>query len=122
MSASTASEVSVFRSAYTTFVVCDYRETVEVVVRGEYDLSSTDTSHLVLEHVGNLIGDAPRPVVVDLAGVSFFDAAGISFLLRLDRVARLASTTSSVRQPSAQARLVLDVVGLSDFVGDTDET
>ncbi len=107
---------STFRSAHTTFVVCDNPEKIEVVLGGEYDLSSTDASALVIELVGDLVGNTPRPVVVDLSAVSFFDAAGIKFLLRIDRVAQLVSRRARVKGPVPDVRRLLEIVGLGTMV------
>jgi anti-sigma B factor antagonist/stage II sporulation protein AA (anti-sigma F factor antagonist) len=108
-----------FRTTHATFVVCDYAQAVEVEVRGEYDLSCTDASKLVLELVGELIGDKPRPVIVDLAAVSFFDAAGIKFLLRIARIAQLADTSARVRDPNPDVRRLLELLGLGMMVDGT---
>ncbi|HTL86100.1 MAG TPA: STAS domain-containing protein [Acidimicrobiia bacterium] len=104
--------MSTFRTTHTKFVVCDYPQAVEVEIHGEYDLSSTDAAKLVMEVVGELVGADPRPVIVDLSAVSFFDAAGISFLLRLARVAQLADTTARVRDPNPDVRRLFEIVGL----------
>ena len=111
-----APDRSTFHSAYSTFVVCEHPQLLEILVRGEYDLASTDASKLVLQHIGNLVSESPRPVVVDLSDVSFFDAAGVSFLLRVDRVAQLVSKTLSVRDPSPDVRYLLEIVDLSGLI------
>jgi anti-anti-sigma factor len=66
----------------------------------------------VIEHVGELLGARPRPVRIDLSAVSFFDAAGIRFLLQVERLAELSSTTSTVRDPRPDVRRLLEMVGL----------
>jgi stage II sporulation protein AA (anti-sigma F factor antagonist) len=111
-----ASNANTFRSTHTTFVVCEYPHAVEVEVHGEYDLSSTTASQLVIELVGELVGSTPRPVIVDLSAVSFFDAAGIKFLLRVARIAQLADTTARVRDPNPDVRRLLEIVGLGNLV------
>ena len=108
---------STFRTTHTTFVVCDYAHAVEVEVRGEYDIASTDASKLVVEVVGELIGTTPRPVIVDLSAVTFFDAAGIKFLVRLSRVAQLADTTARVRDPNPDVRRLLELLDLGGMIG-----
>lgn len=112
-------KAATFRAPHTTFTVCDEPERIEVELRGEYDLSSADASQLVIELVGDLIDEACRPVIVDLAAVSFFDAAGIKFLRRVDRVARLGSTSLCVRNPSADVRRLLEIVELGAMVDGT---
>jgi anti-anti-sigma factor len=97
---------------HASFVVFDRGDSIDVALRGEFDLSSTEASQLVLEHVGELLGAGPRPVCVDLSAVSFFDAAGIRFLLQIERLAELGSTTSVVQNPSPDVRRLLDIVGL----------
>jgi anti-anti-sigma factor len=95
-----------------TFIVVDHPDVLDVALRGEFDLSSTDASQKVIEHVGELLGSTPHPVRVDLSDVSFFDAAGIRFLLQIERLAELASTTSLVVNPSPDIRRLLEIVGL----------
>ena len=111
-----APKTNTFRSAHTTFVVCDYPQAVEVELRGEYDLSSTGASQLVIELIGELVGTNPRPVIVDLSAVSFFDAAGIKFLLRVAHIAQLADTTARVRDPKPDVRRLFDILGLGDMI------
>jgi anti-sigma B factor antagonist len=100
------------RAHHASFTVFDHGDSIDVALRGEFDLSTADASQLVLEHVGELLGAAPRPVSIDLSAVSFFDASGIRFLLQLEQLADLGSTTSIVQNPTADVRRLLDMVGL----------
>jgi anti-anti-sigma factor len=93
-------------------VVADLADMVEVTLRGEFDLSSNDAAQLMLQHVGELIGASPRPIVVEMSDVTFFDAVGIRLLLRLERLASLASTTSTVKNTTPTIRLLLEIVEL----------
>ena len=100
------------RAPHGTFVVEEQPDAIDVSLCGEFDLSSTDASQRVIEHVGELVGNTRRPVRVDMSSVSFFDAAGIRFLVQLRRIAEFGSTTASVQNPSPDVRRLLTIVGL----------
>src|SRR4051812_47299292 len=95
------------RAPHIIFVVRHDESRVEVVLRGEYDLSSTDAAERVLEYVADRVAEGPRALVVDLSAITFFDAAGIKFLGRLDSAARLVSSTFQVREPTRDVRRLL---------------
>jgi anti-anti-sigma factor len=106
------------RAPHGSFVVDDRPDSIDVILRGEYDISSDEPSQAVLEVVGELLGYQPRPVVVDMAQLSFLDAAGIRFLLRLESLAKLASTTASVCNANRNVRRLFAVVDLDRFLDD----
>ncbi len=106
------------RAAHATIAVFDGQATVNVSIRGEYDLASAPASEEVIEHVGELLGDEMRTrITVDMSGVSFFDASGINFLLRLERLAQLGSATMSVHVVDTNLRRLLGIVGLERMLG-----
>lgn len=106
----------VCRAPHGTLIVHDNAQAVEVHLRGEFDLSSTEASTQVIERVAQSIADRPRPVIVDMSGVSFFDAAGVRVLQRLDRIADLASATMLVANPPRNVCRLLELVGLDDLL------
>ncbi|MGH9001336.1 MAG: STAS domain-containing protein [Acidimicrobiia bacterium] len=87
-------------------------ETV-VSVAGELDVL---TAPLLWEHLEEAIA-AGRPVVLDLAGVSFVDSMGIGAMVRAQK--RLAETGRSltVRSPQPPVRKVFEVTGLESALG-----
>jgi len=93
-------------------------DTVEIFLRGEFDLSSIHASQEVLEFAAERVAEKRRPVVVDLASLTFFDAAGIKFLVRLETVAGIASTTFCVRNASRDIRRLIEIVGLEKLLRD----
>lgn len=106
----------VCRAPHIIFVVRHDHAHVEVALRGEFDLSSIDASVQIVEYVTECITETPRALIVDLAAVTFFDAAGIKFLVRLAETAKLMSTTFDVRNPTRDVRRLLDVVGLRELL------
>jgi anti-anti-sigma factor len=61
-----------------------------ITVRGEVDLS---TAHLISELAEDVIAGRPARLVLDLFGVTFFSAHGISALLRIQHSAASAGVT-----------------------------
>ncbi len=106
------SEPFICRAPHGLFIVKNETGAIDVTLRGEFDLSGNDASQFVIEHVGELLDAVPRPIAVEMSAVSFFDAVGIRFLLQLERLAELCSTTSTVRNATPEVRRLLDVVGL----------
>jgi anti-anti-sigma regulatory factor len=56
--------------------------------------------------------------MVDMAQLEFLDAAGIRFVLRLESLARLASTTAVVCDANRNVRRLFTVVDLDRFLVD----
>ena len=78
-----------------------------VAVQGELDLATVGTLEAYLNGVG-------RPVVLDLANVSFIDSAGIALLLSQ------AKDGLTIRDPSPEVRRVFQTCGLDDQLHHTD--
>jgi anti-anti-sigma factor len=106
------------RAPHGSFVVHDGVDSIDVILRGEYDISSDEPSQAVLEVVGELLGYKPRPVAVDLAQLSFIDAAGIRFVLRLERLAEMASTKIRVSDANRNIHRLFAVVDLDRLFDD----
>jgi len=88
-------------------------------ISGELDVVSLP---VVLERVPELVAGAVA-VVVDLAGVSFLDSAGVRFLHRLAHTCDQSGTgLRVVAPPAGRARRVLDIVGMTLVVDDDLDT
>ncbi|MCG5436267.1 STAS domain-containing protein [Micromonospora foliorum] len=65
-----------------------------IVVSGEVDMS---TAHLISELAEHVITRRPARLALDLSGVTFFSAHGISALLRTQRAAESAEVTLALQ-------------------------
>lgn len=82
-----------------------------VTVTGEIDVS---TSALLREHLLRVITDGRHwSLVVNLAGVSFIDSAGIGVLVGVWHRVRATDASLALAAPSSQARAILDITGLT---------
>jgi anti-anti-sigma factor len=75
-----------------------------ITLRGELDIS---TANLVTSTMHRAALKHPSRVTIDLAGVTFFSAAGITALLRARNTAKAAGAQLVLRRPSAQVQRVL---------------
>lgn len=87
-----------------------------VVLRlsGELDSANADAFYQVLR------GDTrhhPRPLVLDMSGVSFIDSTILSRLLQLRSESSDVSSSVIVRNPSPVVRRVLQITGLDELFG-----
>ncbi|MCM0675923.1 STAS domain-containing protein [Micromonospora phytophila] len=81
-----------------------------VAVRGPLDMG---TVGLLVDLVDNVMSDQPPPVLVlDLSGVDFFCAAGITALLTVRRRVASGGCALVLRKPSRITVALLDMVGL----------
>ena len=84
-----------------------------IAVQGEVDMS---TAHVLTEMVEHAVGRRPSRVVVDLSGVTFFSAHGISALLSAQSAATGAHVELALRDPAPCVAYLLAVTGaLSDL-------
>lgn len=89
----------------------------QVALHGEVDLSSIDElSGLVARFVASDATD----VDVDLAAVTFFDATGLSFLVRLRQACRDRGGVVTLLAPGRMVRRILNLVGLDTEFGIAD--
>ncbi len=88
-------------------------ETV-VSVRGDVDPLSAPTLRAVMSV--QIARAHQRPLVLDLAGLTFMDASGLSVIV--GAVKRLAeqSTTLVVRSTPGRTRRIMDITGVTDLV------
>jgi anti-anti-sigma factor len=83
-----------------------------VEVRGPLDM---DTVDLLVDLVDRVMAGQPLPVLVlDLSGVTFFSAAGITALLTVRRHVAAGDCALVVRKPSRITVAVLTMVGLRE--------
>lgn len=87
---------------------------VVVRVQGELDLATEDRLRDALTVV---LLQEPRAIVVDLAGVSFLDCAGVRALLEAHRGATSRGMTLAVRNPNPMVRCVLQIVDAAAPLG-----
>ncbi|MFI7575369.1 STAS domain-containing protein [Micromonospora sp. NPDC049497] len=79
-------------------------------VRGPLDM---DTVGLLVDLVDGVMAGQPPPVLVlDMSGVDFFSAAGITALLTVRGRVASGGCTLVLREPSRITVTVLDLVGL----------
>ena len=83
-------------------------DTTVVDVRGEVDLSAAAALRERIDRARRQ--DDDRSVVVDLAGVTFIDSAGLCELVR----PATQGCAVTLRRPSPQARRVLEMAGVSE--------
>ncbi|MFI0941436.1 STAS domain-containing protein [Streptomyces sp. NPDC021020] len=77
-----------------------------LTVRGEIDL---DSAGILDQAAADCLADTPKGVDVDLAGVGFFDCAGLNALLRARALARATGAELNVTAVSSAVARVLDL-------------
>jgi anti-sigma B factor antagonist len=89
-----------------------YRRHVLVTVAGEIDVATA-------AHLRGRLTALPargRPVVADLSGVSFIDAAGLGVLASVARQARAQGTSLHVVSPGLRLRRLFIITGLHKLI------
>src|SRR4051812_24358976 len=82
-----------------------------VTLIGELDIETAPQLRELLEDL--VLRPKPPHVVLDLSGLSFFDSTGIAGFIR---AARLSGGSLRLRNPTAEARRVLQVMQLEYLV------
>ena len=80
-----------------------------VRVRGEVDLH---TAPMMEKQLQQLLSTGARQIVIDLAQVTFLDAAGLGALVRTANRLRQRHGGLDVRSPSSSVRKTLELTGL----------
>ncbi|WP_433393172.1 STAS domain-containing protein [Micromonospora sp. KLBMP9576] len=84
-----------------------------ITVRGEIDMSN---AHLLVELVQHVVGQRPARLALDLSGVAFFGAHGISALLQAQGAAADAGVPLALVRPAPCVAYILAVTGaLGEF-------
>ncbi len=96
------------RNEFGLDVASDDAATV-VRVRGEVDLH---TAPLVEQQLQQLLGDGAREIVVDLAEVTFLDAAALGTLVRTANRLRRCDGDIRVSSPTRSVQKTLQITGL----------
>ena len=84
--------------------------TTTVTVAGELDVSTADQLQVYAEEA---LRSAPRLLVLDLSGVSFFSAAGVTVLTALVDSAATYGTDLLLGEVSSAVNRVLRVLGMA---------
>jgi anti-sigma B factor antagonist len=94
--------------------------TVEVLVRGELDAYTGQQLQEVLRERAELADN--HDVVLEAGDITFLDSGGLRALLDVDRELRSRGGRLTLRRPSDQVRVVLDMTDLSGhFDGNTED-
>ena len=98
--------------AFSVCILVDGQR-VTVTVDGEVDSMTAPSLGGVLRA---MIGAGHRDLVVDLGGVTFIDARGLSVLATAAGLATSAGATLTLRSVSVVARRILDITRVSDLL------
>ncbi|WP_168220757.1 STAS domain-containing protein [Streptomyces sp. RFCAC02] len=79
-----------------------------VVARGEFDI---ETRELLHRELSGGLRDAARGVVLDLAGVTFWDCSSLNVLLAARRAASREGKTVTIRVAGPSAHRILELTG-----------
>ena len=83
-----------------------------ITVRGELDL---DTAPYLTDLVEQVAAGRPEQVIIDMANVSFFGAAGVTALLRANDIITGAGGRLRLRSPSPQTHRILAITAIDDL-------
>lgn len=83
--------------------------TAVVELEGELDLHGVG---ILTAAVGDLLGEPPRSIAVDAAGLTFIDSAGLRALLVAQRDAEAAGAVLGLVNSSPPVERVLEMTGL----------
>ena len=90
-------------------------ETTVVWLRGDHDFSTTSS---LIQTIKEAVALDETFLTIDLSNVQFMDAATIGIMIRTRNYFLRLRRSLTLRAPSSQARRVLDVCGLTDFLVD----
>lgn len=88
--------------------VTNHSDVAAITISGELDLS---TAPMLTDLVDRVAADHPDRVVIDMAGVTFFCAAGLTALLRAHNTVSAAGGRLILRAPSRQTQRILTITG-----------
>ena len=91
---------------------------MEIVVRafGEFDIAAVDDVHRVIVQAAGASG-RPARGVIDLAGVSFLDAAMLSALVTERSALQRAGGDLRLQGVSSWSLCIIDICGLRETLG-----
>jgi anti-sigma B factor antagonist len=88
--------------------------TVVVAVVGEFDMV---TSPALDQALGEAVGTADGPVVVDLADCTFVDSSALGALVRAAQRLEQLGRALRIRNPRPHVRRAIDATGLERLLG-----
>jgi anti-anti-sigma factor len=88
--------------------LANHSDVAAITIRGELDLS---TAPRLIDLVERVAAEHPRRVIIDMANVTFFCAAGITALLRAHEMITGAGGRLVLRAPSPQTQRILIISG-----------
>ena len=103
---------------YTCSVDLRPRGHVDIALAGEIDYAATEDLDRI---VGDTAAAHPTTIAVDLHAVSFFCAAGLSFLIRLKDLALEQGATLTVAPVSRSVQHLLELLELTADLNGTVE-
>jgi anti-anti-sigma factor len=80
-----------------------------LTISGELDIATTA---VLRDRIAAVLDDTVLPVIVDLSGVSFCDASGLTMLLTVRRRADARRRTVALAGPRPNVRKLLRITGL----------
>lgn len=86
---------------------------VTITLEGEFDLGGTEQ---FWPYASEALDSRPRSIVVDAAGLTFIDSAGIMAIWRARDAARTAGVTFRVSNATPPVRRVVELLGLEDLL------
>jgi anti-anti-sigma factor len=84
-----------------------------LAVAGDIDIATADS---LTDAATNALHSSTRLLIVDLAGVSFCGAAGITALIRIHRAASDAGASLALANVGTQLQCVFDVVNMNGIL------
>ena len=82
-----------------------------VTLRGEIDIATADRARAYLY---NVVDSEPLPVMIDLSGVTFCDAAGLGMLAKVAARARKAGRPVRLVGPRPPLLRIMRITGLDE--------
>ena len=97
----------------------DIEGSTHVILRGEIDAALRDQASEAMLSVVTV----NRPVVADVADVTFIDSSGLAFLVQLHRLCAESGLDLELRDPSENMLDLLEVLGMRGefIIGRTNE-
>ena len=91
----------------------DQVSAMTVALRGEIDRMTAEG----IAGAASLAQDARCDLVLDLSAVTFMDSQGVNALIKANQSMAAAGSVLTVHDPSAAVRRVIEVTGLSEYLG-----
>jgi stage II sporulation protein AA (anti-sigma F factor antagonist) len=88
---------------------------VTITLEGEFDLSGTE---LFWAYASEALDSGPESIVVDAAGLTFIDSAGLVALWRARDAAYAAGVAYRVSNATPAVRRVVELLGLEALLSD----